>query len=157
MNTLVKTLMKVQNNQNECNTLLTSLKKEKAKLNTSLENIMNAIECGVFNNTTNKRMKEIEERLQEIEYQIIAENSKADIKLSEIDIKKFYQFALNQESRMLVDYLIKEIKLFDDKIEITLNNALRNSDNQSFSFYKKLATKPNSENLYLRFTLELFV
>ena len=118
---------------------------------------MNAIECGVFNNTTNKRMKEIEERLQEIEYQIIAENSKADIKLSEIDIKKFYQFALNQESRMLVDYLIKEIKLFDDKIEITLNNALRNSDNQSFSFYKKLATKPNSENLYLRFTLELFV
>ena len=157
MNALVKTLMKIQNNQNECNTLLSSLKKEKAKLNTSLENIMNAIECGVFNNTTNKRMKEIEERLQEIEYQIIAENSKADIKLSEIDIKKFYQFALNQESRMLVDYLIKEIKLFDDKIEITLNNALRNSDNQSFSFYKKLATKPNSENLYLRFTLELFV
>ena len=56
-----------------------------------------------------------------------------------------------------VDYLIKEIKLFDDKIEITLNNPLRSPDNQGFSFYKKLAENTESENLYLRLTLKLFI
>lgn len=157
MNNLVKTLLKIQNNQVECNTLLQTLKKEKSKLNSSLENIMNAIECGVFNNTTNKRMKEIEERLKEIEHQILIEKNKEDIKLTESDIKKYYQLALTKESKVLVDYLIKEIKLFDDKIEITLNNPLRSPDNQGFSFYKKLAENTESENLYLRFTLELFV
>ncbi len=157
MNALVKTLMKVQKSNGECNALLKSLKAEKQKLNNSLENIMNAIECGVFNNTTNKRMKEIEERLQKIEHQILIENNKEDIQLTEKDIRKYYQLAFTKEGRLLVDYLIKEIKLFDDKIEITLNNALRNSDNQSFSFGKFLATNPQSENPYLRFTLELFV
>ncbi len=157
MNNLVKTLLKIQNNQAECNTLLQTLKKEKSKLNSSLENIMNAIECGVFNNTTNKRMKEIEERLKEIEHQILIEKNKEDIKLTESDIKKYYQLALTKESKVLVDYLIKEIKLFDDKIEITLNNPLRSPDNQGFSFYKKLAENTESENLYLRLTLELFV
>ena len=83
MNNLVKILLKIQNNQEEYNTLLQTLKKEKSKLNSSLENIMNAIECGVFNNTTNKRMKEIEERLKEIEHQILIEKNKEDIKLTE--------------------------------------------------------------------------
>ena len=42
---------------------------------------------------------------------------------------------------MLIDYLIKEIKAFDDKIEITFNNPLRTSpDNQGFSFLSKLKT-----------------
>jgi len=157
MNNLVKTLLKIQNNQTEYNTILQTLKKEKSKLNSSLENIMNAIECGVFNNTTNKRMKEIEERLKEIEHQILIEKNKEDIKLTESDIKKYYQLALIKESKVLVDYLIKEIKLFDDKIEITLNNPLRSPDKQGFSFYKKLTENTESENLYLRLTLELFV
>ena len=40
---------------------------------------------------------------------------------------------------MLIDYLIKEIKAFDDKIEITFNTPLRTSpDNQGFSFLSKL-------------------
>ena len=80
-----------------------------------------------------------------------------DAYFTESDIKKYYQLALTKESKVLVDYLIKEIKLFDDKIEITLNNPLRSPDNQGFSIYKKLAENTESENLYLRLTLELFV
>lgn len=58
------------------NSLLTSLYKEKAETQNTLNNIMKAVEQGVINNTTNKRMIELENKLEDIERQIIVEKSK---------------------------------------------------------------------------------
>ena len=54
-------------------------------------------------------------------------------------IKEFYTQALELEPQMLINYLIKEIVLFDDKIEIHYNSPIRISpdDSQGFSFYSK--------------------
>ena len=69
----------------------------------------------------------------------IIEQSKNITQIKEEDIKEFYIQALKLEPQMLIDYLIKEIKAFDDKIEITFNSPLRTSpDNQGFSFLSKL-------------------
>ena len=59
--------------------------------------------------------------------------------MSEQDIREFYESALTLEAQMLVNYLIKEVVLYDDKMIIKYNNPLRTSpdDGQGFFFYDK--------------------
>ena len=56
-----------------------------------LNNIMSAIEQGIINNTTNKRMKVLESSIEELDKQILIEKSKTRIKLSREDIQEFYK------------------------------------------------------------------
>ena len=74
--------------------------------------------------------------------------------MSEQDIREFYESALMLEPQMLVNYLIKEVVLYDDKIIIRFNNPLRTSpdDGQGFFFYNKnhsySYTIPNKPTVY---------
>ncbi len=58
------------------NSFLSSLYKEKVETQNTLDNIMKAVEQGVVNNTTNKRMIELESKLEDIVRQIIIEKVK---------------------------------------------------------------------------------
>ena len=62
---IAKNILKVQESEDCGNTLLTSLNKEKCVTQKILDNIMKAVEQGVINNTTNKRMTELEKKLEE--------------------------------------------------------------------------------------------
>ena len=100
---------------------------------------MSAVEQGLMNNTTIKRMNELESKLAELEKSILIEQSKDILQITEEDIKEFYIKALKLEPQMLINYLVKEIKAFDDKIEITFNSPLRTGpNNQGLSFLSKL-------------------
>ena len=57
MSYIIEKLLKVQEQEN-LNSLLTSLTKEKKQAETTLNNVMRAVEQGIINNTTNKRMKD---------------------------------------------------------------------------------------------------
>ena len=103
---------------NNENSTLKLLEKERKQCENSLTNIMNAIESGIFNNTTSKRMKELETQIENLERSILLEKSKTSTKASENDIKEFFSQALTLEPQLMINYLIKEIKLYDDKIEI---------------------------------------
>ncbi|MDE7296285.1 MAG: recombinase family protein [Clostridia bacterium] len=137
MNVLVKGLLDIQEQQNNGTPILKMLTKEKRQTENAINNIMTAIENGVITNTTTKRLKELEEQQESLERQILIERSKTAVKLSESDMREFYAQALELEPQMLINYLIKEIVLFDDKIEIHYNNPIRISpdDSQGFSFY----------------------
>lgn len=50
---------------------------------------MKAVEQGVVNKTTNKRMKDFENQIEELERQILIEKSKTILKLSKEDIKEY--------------------------------------------------------------------
>ena len=105
---------------------------------------MKAVEQGIINNTTNKRMKELETQIEELDRQIIIEKSKQTFKLTKEDFKKFYIQALKLNPKMLIDYLIKEIVVYEDTLEITFNSPIKRSPdtNQGFfviSFIKQLA------------------
>ena len=52
------------------------------------------------------------------------------------DLKEFYMEALRLEPKLLIDYVIQEIKVFEDEIEITFNSPIRKSpdENQGFCF-----------------------
>ena len=130
---MVKILMDLQNTP-KTNSNLNMLIKTKKQTETTLNNIMSAVEQGVVNKTTNNRMKQLEQQIEDLERQILVERSKTTIKISEEDIRKFYLEALKQEPLLLIDTLIKQIKLFNDKIQITFNTPTLQSPNDKGSF-----------------------
>lgn len=131
---LTNNLINLQN-QSINNTTLSSLINEQKQTQSTLNNIMKAIEIGIFNSTTNKRMNELEEKLKDLEKQILIENNKYQIKLTSDEIKKYYKQALKLEPEMIIDYLIKNITLYEDKIEITFNTPLKISPDKNQGFF----------------------
>ena len=134
-------LMQIQNSQTQVNSYLNMLVKEKQRTDTAIENMVTAIENGVITNSTTKRLKELESRQEELERQILIERSKTVIKLTERDIREYYGQALKLEPQMLINYLIKEVVLFDDKIEIHFNSPIKTSpdeNNRDFIFCSEI-------------------
>ena len=134
MNKIVDSLMRIQNSENR-NTLLNSLLKEQTRVQTALNNIITAIEQGVLNHTTSTRMNELETQLSEIEKQILIERSKSSQHLSRDEIMKYYLDGLRLESKLLIECLIKEIIVYDDKVVIKFNSPTKTSpEPQGFCF-----------------------
>ena len=80
-------------------------------------------------------MQELESQLEEIEKEILIEKSKSSICIPECEIRKFYKEALKRESLMLINYIVKEIRLYNDKIDIILNSpTFRSPDCEGFLF-----------------------
>ena len=143
INIIIDGIMKAQETQSNGNSILNSLLKDKKQAENTLSNIMKAVEQGVVNNTTNKRMKDLENQIEDLERQILIEKSRTILKLSKEDIKEYYIQALQLEHKLLIDYLIQEIKVFEDKIEITFNSPIKTSPDKKqgfflFSFTSKL-------------------
>ena len=67
---------KVFSENKDKNIALNMLEREKSQTETALENIMRAIEQGIINNMTNKRMKELEEKKQDLDRKLIIEKVK---------------------------------------------------------------------------------
>lgn len=140
INHLVSMLMLLQNDLEEHNLELKILQKQKHQAELSLSNVMQAIENGVYNQTTNKRMMELEKEIALLEENILIQQAKAKSKVSEQDIRKYYEEALMNEPLVLINYVVKYIKLYNDKVEITFNTPLKASpDNQDLPFL--IATK----------------
>ena len=139
IDSIVKALLKMQDSNNKNNPLLSLLIKERNQTETVINNIMDAIEKGVVTNTTTKRLKENEQKLEDLERKIIIEKSKTNVQLTEKEIRQFYEKALHMEAKMLIHYLVKQIVLYDDKIEIRFYHPLTTSsdESQGFSFYSK--------------------
>jgi len=141
-NKIVNELLKRQEAQLSSNTELSILTKQQKQIESALNNLVQAIEQGIISNTTNKRLQELEQRKEEIQRQILIEKSKTAIKLSKQDILTYYEQALRLEPKLLINFLIKEIVLYDDKIEIYFNSPLQTSpdENSGFSFCTKTTT-----------------
>ena len=163
---LVNALMKEQERQSQSNIVLNLLGKEQRQTENAIKNIMSAIESGGTSNTAMKRLRELENRQNELEKQIAIEKSKTAVQLTKKQIREFYTQALSLEPKLLINYLVKEIILYDDKIEIQFNAPIKVSpDDESrrgFSFYSqtiKLAYKvPQRRNIVkLEFTVEMYV
>lgn len=118
------------------NVVLLALEKEQKQYKQSLNNLVKAIEQGVFSQTTNSRLHELESKIEELERKIIIERNKQDVKVSREDIEEYYNQALELDPQLLINQIISEIKLYNDKIEIYFNSPLRTSpDNPGCSFF----------------------
>ena len=127
---MINNILKVQKSIESGNSILTSLYKEKAETQNTLDNIMKAVEQGIINNTTNKRMTELETKLEDIEKQIIVAKSKTNFKLTKEDIVTYLNDALKLEPQLLINYIVNQIILFDDKMQIYFNSPTNKTTNE---------------------------
>ncbi len=139
MRKIVNGLLKTQDYQLKLNSSLNNLLRAKSNTEKALENIMTAIENGIISQTTNKRLHELETKIEDLERDILIQRSKITVKYTEKDIESYYTKMLELDPEMLINYAVKEITLYDDKIKIKLNNPIKNSpdDNQGLSFTQK--------------------
>ena len=133
---IVSNILKMQESEDCGNTLLTSLNKEKCETQKILDNILKAVEQGVVNNTTNKRMTELEKKLEDIERQIIVEKGKTNFKLTKEDILNYFNDALKLEPQLLINYLVNQIILYDDKMQIYFNSPSISTNNTTKTPFK---------------------
>ena len=93
----------------------------------SIANLVTAIEQGIFNEATKKRMDELEEQKSELEAALAASKLKQDLGLTKEKILYFlYRFAdmdytdLNCQKRLIKTF-INSVFVYDDKIVLTFN------------------------------------
>ncbi len=129
---IVAELMKRQ--QKNENTNLKMLLNEKSRVETCLNNLITAIENGIVSKTTTKRLHELEQQQENLEKQILIEEHNNSMKLTEKDILQYYRQALSLEMPMLINFLVKEIVLYNDKIAIYFYTPSNTSpdDNRGF-------------------------
>ncbi len=134
---MVNKILEIQQLQKDDNYDLKCLLQEKKQTETALNNIVSAIEKGVCSSTTNKRLNELEEKLENIDREILIAKSKESFMLSEEQVKEFFKEAIKLDAKALISKLIDKIELFDDEVKIYYNNPINNSpdENQGFCFY----------------------
>ncbi|MDE6676880.1 MAG: recombinase family protein [Clostridia bacterium] len=149
-------LLELQESKLKTNTALNNLLREQKQIETALQNLVTAIENGIMSNTTNKRLHELEQAQQEIERRILIEKSKTTIRYTEKELREYFEQSLRLEPQMLINYFIKEVVLYDDKIEIYYNNPITNSpdyEGLGFLFYSKIVDR----NLLETLVIEMYV
>ncbi|MBQ3572105.1 MAG: recombinase family protein [Clostridia bacterium] len=168
INDLAEKILEANHIKSHDNTNLTLLETEKIQINKSLSNLLSAIENGLVTSTTKTRLLELEERLKIIEKTIFDEQNKQPITLKKEDILKFFNKTIKKEPLLLIKYLVKEVKLFNDKVEIYYNynsNKKRpdEEDHQAFLFYEEIldictgyVNFVNREN-HLKIIVNLFI
>ncbi len=123
VNTLADLVMELQGREN---TVLPYLQQQLDEINTGIDNLVNAIQMGIFNEATKKRMNELVARKADIEIQIAKEEI-AKPKLTRDQVccylYHFRTFDTNnfEHRRRFIDAFINRIFLYDDKIVITFN------------------------------------
>lgn len=91
---------------------------ERDETTKALQNIIKAVESGLFNTTMKNRMDELEKQLTELDEKITSEECNQKNTLSREQILQFIEYALTKEPRIMINLLIQKIMLYDDKIEI---------------------------------------
>ena len=131
---ITKKLLETQEENIKNNSTVNALLKEKTKIDKQLENIANAIQNGIVSKTTAKRLQDLEEQQEKLEREILIEQSKQATPLTRSQIKEFYSDALEMEPRMLIEYLVKEVIMYDDKIQIIFKSPINTVPDEDRGF-----------------------
>lgn len=76
------------------NNSLNSIKNELQKTNTSISNIMIAIEKGILTETTKVRLEELEKQKKDLQEKLVIEQSKQRYELTKEDIQNFFKYTM---------------------------------------------------------------
>lgn len=123
MEYLADLLMEVQSQEN---TVLPALQKQLADTQKSIDNMLNAIQAGIFNQSTKQRLDELEATKSSIEISILQAEMQRPVltreqflfwlhRFRELDLTKL------EHRQRLIDIFINAIYLYDDKIVLTFN------------------------------------
>ncbi len=123
MERLIDTLMDLQKKEN---TELPLLKKQLAETQKGINNMLNAIQAGIFTPSTKQRLDELEETKSKLEVSILQEEMQKPMLTREqvaFFIYRFREFDVTkQEQRQrLIDSFVNAVYLYEDKVVLTFN------------------------------------
>lgn len=161
---LTEKIFEVHKKRVGSNTSLNSLKSDLQKVNTSIANIMSAIEKGIITDTTKQRLEELEISKKELQEKVIIEQSKERYELTKEDIQNFFKYTMKQCPNMAFELFIRFVKVYDNKIEIGINYAINQINanepiiqkvfNETYTTERHfkggiIKTKTNTYNIYV--------
>lgn len=109
---------------NQDNGYLKSLEKQLKDVQKSLNNLVRAIEQGIFSETTQERLQELEKQKKLINEAIETEKVKQNLANHSVNIQHFFELFKNADFKddfvrnNILEYFVDKIFLYDDKIVI---------------------------------------
>ena len=125
------------------NNSLNALKSELQQTNTAISNIMIAIEKGILTETTNSRLEELEKQKKTLQEKLVIKQSKERYELTKEDIQNFFKYTMKKCPDRAIELFIRQIKVYDKKIEIYLNYSI-NQPQTTEQTSKKLFTETHT-------------
>ena len=120
--------------------VLNLLKKDLENVEKSIANLLDCMEKGIYTASTKTRLEELEEKRSRLSEKILLEQCKERQVLTKDEIVKHISTALRKSPKQLIDLLVKEIRLYNDKIEIDFHYTNKKSpddeDHWDFCFYQ---------------------
>ena len=104
---------------------------------------MIAIEKGILTETTKYRLKELKNQKKDLQEKLVIEQSKERYELTKEDIQNFFKYTMKKCSDRAIEIFIKQIKVYDNKIEIYLNYSI-NQPHTTEQTFKKLFTETHT-------------
>ena len=142
------------------NATLNILNKEKDSIEKGISNILTAMEKGIITSSVKTHLEELEIKKQLIEEQIIIEKTKEKLELTIDDVYKYLKVAISKKPKQMIDLIVKEIKLYNDKIEIFFkyNKIKDKTCNKNEIVHTESKTiKPSSQAKKSQIDIEVFI
>ncbi len=148
MNKLLDRLLNIQGNNSKIHERLNILEQEKQQAKRSHDILLRNVRDRIVPQSVLDQITEVEQQLATLEKAIFTEKSKIDTTLKREQLEKYYNEALKRNGKEIVGLLIKKIRLYNDKMEITFNSPIKKDpdDNQG-SFYNTELKFTNSTNI----------
>ena len=146
---IVQLVMDVQNQEN---TTIPLLEKQLREVNKKLDNLMKAIEDGLYTRTTKERLEELEIQKDELTAKIADEklkNPSFNEGFIRFWLMKFRKFDISQKKqrKALIEIFVNAIFLYDDRMLITFNYK---DGTQTVRFEDTLTADCGEKSLRLR-------
>ncbi len=142
-NLLVNKILETFNSNLYDTSALRLAEKELQRVESSLINLITAVENGFFSESTNARLKELENRKTELKEIIASERGKEVKPLSQKQVVDYLSYAITQPAQNLIDLLVRKVLIKDDIVDVYLK--YKNDDSPDDS-PKRGRPKRNSKN-----------
>lgn len=127
--------------------------KELKRVETSLSNLIAAVENGFFSETTNERLKELESRKAELKETIAKERVKEITPLTQKQVVDYLTYAITQPSQNLINLLVRKVIVRENAVDVylkyTSDNPNDDKPKQKRPAYNKNPERNLSEQGFL--------
>ena len=150
LDTITDLIYEENKKRTKSNNSLCCIKSDLQRVNTSIANIMSAIEKGIYTETTKSRLEELEKQRKELSEKLVIEEAKVSYELTKEDIHNFFKITMKECPNKAIELFLKFVKVYEDKIEIGLNYSI----NPNNADYEPIKTYAFTETLEINRTFK---
>jgi DNA invertase Pin-like site-specific DNA recombinase len=151
---VVDAAYKIHEDDLKANLTIINLESELSEKQKALNNLVTAIEQGIFSSTTKQRLTELEEQIESIKYRLACEKSRAESGLSKEDYYAFFADFIGKQhynesfKQEVIDMLVRQVVVFEDKLCITFNYSPDKSRGKRRDYEIKLSELAEAQSEY---------